>query len=254
MANLPFHLIRDADWDILFADSQSEDLTKTFQVRKLTCSGKEEPKWQLTALAWLSGGGIHLRKRLRFYEIDLVVDGTRSDIFFHSQQPVVYITRVTRDFYEATSRPRIAAKLGNVRNRGQICEERTCKFDLPSYGFFACFGWNSKLSLYLFVKNFGRLNVVPTRPSSSFRKKRLKTSFRRESCLRCFKTFRYPKILRSWNRKARFLSVVKSTNIFRSIESLSRCFVRQQLSIHLAIITCTFLSSKQPGFASTIGR
>lgn len=82
MANLPFHLIRDADWDILFADSQSEDLTKTFQVRKLTCSGKEEPKWQLTALAWLSGGGIHLRKRLRFYEIDLVVDGTRSDIFF----------------------------------------------------------------------------------------------------------------------------------------------------------------------------
>lgn len=82
MANLPFHLIRDADWDILFADSQSEDLTKTFQVRKLTCSGKEEPKWQLTALAWLSGGGIRLRKRLRFYEIDLVVDGTRSDIFF----------------------------------------------------------------------------------------------------------------------------------------------------------------------------
>lgn len=107
---------------------------------------------------------------------------------------------------------------------------------------------------YLFVKNFGRLNVIRPRPSSWFRKKRLKTSFRRESCPRYFKTLGCPKILRSWNRKPRFLSVIKSTNIFRSIESLSRCFVRQQLSIHLAIITCTFLSSKQPGFASTIGR
>ena len=85
--------------------------TKTFQVRKLTCSGKEEPKWQLTALPWLSAApGIHRRKRLRFYEINLAARlnsiGAPVSFFFPSPFHFFWFRgSQPRDFYETTSRP-----------------------------------------------------------------------------------------------------------------------------------------------------